>query len=65
MIDDEILDQWRQAELAHGQAQATGHDLLEAFIAKVAAEDAAIERFGLGPHREAYRARFPDVEAQR
>lgn len=62
MTDDEIVDQWRQAELAH--AKADDHDLLEAFIAKVAAEDAAIARFGIGPHQEAYRARFPDVEAQ-
>lgn len=62
MTDNEILDQWRQAELAH--AKAGDHDLLEAFIAKVAAEDAAIARFGIGPHQEAYRARFADVEPQ-
>ena len=63
MTDDDILDQWRQAELAH--AKAGDHDLLEAFIAKVAAEDAAIARFGIALHQEAYRARFPaDVEAK-
>lgn len=58
MTDDEILDQWRAAELAH--AKAGEHDLLEAFIAKVAAEDAAIARFGIGLHQEAYWVRFPD-----
>lgn len=64
MTDNEILDQWHQAGLAH--AHAGEHDLLEAFIAKVAAEDAAIARFGIGPHLEAYRARFPDdATAQR
>lgn len=63
MTDDEILDEWHRAELAH--VQAGEHDLLEAFIAKVAAEDAAIARFGIGPHHEAYRARFrDDVTAQ-
>ena len=57
MTDDEILDQWHRAELAH--TQAGDHDLLEAFITKVAAEDAAIARFGIGLHNEAYKARFP------
>ena len=56
MTDDEILDQWRAAELAH--AKASDHDILQAFIAKVAAEDVAIERFGLGPHQDAYQVRF-------
>ena len=56
MTDDEVLDQWRAAELAH--AKASDLDMLEAFIAKVAAEDVAIERFGLGPHHDAYQARF-------
>lgn len=63
MTDDEILDRWHQAELVH--AQAGDHDLLEAFIAEVAAEDVAIARFGIGGHLEAYRARFPaDVKAK-
>ena len=62
MTDNEILDQWRQAELTH--AGAAELDMLEAFIAKAKAEDAAINRLGLGPHQEAYRARFP-AEADR
>ena len=47
--------------MAHGgtsNAQAAELDMLEAFIAKAAAEDAAIARFGLGPHHHAYQARF-------
>ena len=56
MTDEEILDSWRTSELAH--AQAAELDMLEAFIAKAAAEDAAIARFGLGPHHHAYQARF-------
>ena len=59
MTDDEILEHWHQAELAQDRAAET--DMLEAFIAKVAAEDAAIARFGIGPHLVAYRARFPDA----
>ena len=57
MTDDEILDQWHQARLTH--ANAADLDMLEAYIAKVSAEDAAIERFGLGTHQAAYQARFP------
>ncbi len=44
-------------ELFH--AGAAKLDMLEAFIAKAKAEDASINRFGLGPHQEAYRVRFP------
>ena len=62
MTDDEILDQWHHAERAH--AGAAELDMLEAFITKAKAEDAAIDRFGLGPHQEAYRARYP-AEADR
>lgn len=58
MTDDEILDQWHRAKQAH--AQAAELDMLEAYIAKMAAEDAAMDRFGPGNYLEAYRARFPD-----
>ena len=57
MTDDEILDRWHQAKQVH--AQAAELDMLEAYIAKMAAEDAAMDRFGPGGHHEAYRARFP------
>lgn len=61
MTDDEILDRWHRFRRAH--AQAADLDILEAYIAMVKAEDAAITRFGLGPHNAAYRARFPDDAA--
>ena len=56
MTDDEILDRWHAAERAH--AQASDDDMLEALIARIAAEDGAIARFGFGPHQDAYQARF-------
>lgn len=56
MTDDEILDEWHRANQVH--ASADEMDLLEAYIAKMAAEDMAMDRFGPGHHHEAYRARF-------
>lgn len=56
MTDDEILDRWHAAERAH--VQASDNDMLEALIARIAAEDVAIARFGLGPHQDAYQSRF-------
>lgn len=56
MTDDEILNRWHDAEQSHAHASDT--DMLEALIARMAAEDAAIARFGLGPHQDAYQARF-------
>lgn len=58
MTDDEILDAWRAAKQDH--AKATGANYGKALFRKMAAEEAAIERFGLGPHKAAYRARYPD-----
>jgi hypothetical protein len=58
LTNDEILDAWRAARQNH--AKATGADYGNALFRKMAAEEAAIERFGLGPHKVAYRARFPD-----
>lgn len=58
MTNDEILNAWRAARQDH--AKATGTDYGKALFRKMAAEEAAIERFGLGSHKAAYRARFPD-----
>lgn len=54
----EILDAWHAARQEHGKA--TGANYGHALFRKMAAEEAAIERFGLGAHRLAYQARFPD-----
>ncbi|WP_371422385.1 response regulator [Tardiphaga sp.] len=57
--DEDILDAWHATELA--QAQAPPADKPFALAQAMAAEQAAIERFGRGPHIAAYDARFPDA----
>ena len=44
ITEDQVLGQWRQAELAHAKADYRG--LPEAFIAKIPPEDAAFARVG-------------------
>lgn len=53
--DDEILDEWHQAELALENAP----DQMAATQRIMVAEQMAIERFGRGPHVAAYDLRYP------
>lgn len=57
LSDDDILKDWRAAELAHAQADPIDKPATLARV--VAAEQAAIERFGVGSHAASYDARFP------
>lgn len=57
LSDDDILEAWHTAELAHAQADPIDKALTLARA--VAAEQAAIERLGAGSHAAAYDARFP------
>ena len=63
MTNNEILDHWHKAERAH--KLASGPDYGRTLYTKMAAEQAAIERFGLGPHRKAYAVRFAGEEPSR
>lgn len=56
MTDTEILDQWRDAE--HAYLRASHDQRPEATFARIAAEEAAIERFGMEHYLQAYQDRF-------
>lgn len=56
MTDDDILDHWRAAERAY--VVASHDERPEAMFAKMAAEQAAIERFGMDLYLRAYHDRF-------
>ncbi len=58
MSDDELLDAWHNAQVAHRTAATD--DLDKYFILTTQGEAAAVVRFGLGKHMDAYRARFPN-----
>jgi CheY-like chemotaxis protein len=58
LSDDDILEGWHAAELAH--AQADPRDKPVTLARAVAAEQTAIERFGAGSHAAAYDARYSD-----
>ena len=58
MTDDQVLDAWHAARMA--QKFATTEDPTVRMSLKLKAEAAAIRRFGVGPHVERYRRRFPD-----
>lgn len=57
LTDDEVLDAWRNAELA--LAAASEAEKPDAAHRTMVAEQAAIERFGAGAHAAAYDERFP------
>lgn len=63
LTDDDILEAWHTAELAHAQADPVDKIVTQARV--VAAEQMAIERFGAGTHAVVYDARFPDEPMQR
>jgi DNA-binding NtrC family response regulator len=56
--DDDILEAWYAAELAHAKADPVDKPTLRARA--MAAEQMAIARFGYGAHSAVYDARFPD-----
>ena len=58
--DDEILAEWNMAELALISARASAKGAAIARV--VTAEQAAIERFGKGPHIAEYELRYPSGE---
>lgn len=58
MTDDQVLDAWHAAKMA--QKYATTEDPTVRMALKLKAEAAAIRRFGVGGHLEAYQRRFPD-----
>lgn len=58
MTDEQVLDAWHAAKMA--QKFATTEDPTVRMAHKLKAEAAAISRFGVGGHVEAYRRRFPD-----
>jgi hypothetical protein len=60
MTDEEILDEWHAAKIAHQQAAPGERDA--AFLRKEEAERQAIGRFGLGRHLKVYGERFPEVD---
>jgi hypothetical protein len=53
-----ILDHWYAARAAHKTAPDGKKDA--AYLARLAAEHAALGHFGFKKHIEAYNARFPD-----
>jgi len=59
MTDDQVLDAWHAAMMAH--KYATTEDPVVRASMKLKAEAAAIKRFGVGGHVEAYKKRFPDA----
>jgi hypothetical protein len=61
MTDDEVLDAWHAARMAH--RFAITEELTVRMALKLKAEAAAIRRFGVGEHLAAYRARFPEETA--
>ena len=63
LSDDDILEAWHAAELAHAAADPIDKDFTLARA--VAGEQAAISRFGAGTHAAAYDARFPGAPALR
>lgn len=58
MTDEQVLDAWHAAKMA--QKYAATEDPTVRMALKLKAEAAAIRRFGVGEHREAYRRRFPE-----
>lgn len=58
MTDDQVLDAWHAARMA--QKFATTEDPTVRMALKLKAEAAAIRRFGVGGHVEAYKRRFPE-----
>jgi|TARA_A100001391_G_scaffold173565_4_gene135612 CheY-like chemotaxis protein len=63
LSDGDILEAWHAAELAHAQADALDKPVTLAHA--IAAEQAAIQRFGVGSHAAAYDARYPDAPEPR
>lgn len=60
MTDEQLLDAWHAARIAHKSATSENRMALTAL--KLRAEAAAIRRFGVGEHMQAYRRRFADKE---
>lgn len=58
MTDDQVLDTWHAAKMA--QKFATTEDPTVRMALKLREEAAAIRRFGVGGHVEAYKRRFPE-----
>jgi hypothetical protein len=56
MTDDEVLEAWHAAIMAH--RFSTVENPTGRMVMKLKAEAAAIRRFGVGGHIEAYRRRF-------
>lgn len=63
LSDGDILEACHAAELAHAQADALDKPVTLAHA--IAAEQAAIQRFGVGSHAAAYDARYPDAPEPR
>lgn len=57
--DDELMDEWHEAELVLAGAGKTDRQAAEQ--RGVAAEQRAIERFGRGPHLAEYELRYPSA----
>lgn len=60
MTDEQVLDAWHAAKMAH--RFATTEELTVRMALKLKAEAAAIRRFGVGEHLDAYRRRFVDAD---
>ena len=58
MSDEQVLVAWHAAKMA--QRYALTEDPSVRMAIKLKAEAAAIRRFGVGEHLQAYRKRFPD-----
>jgi hypothetical protein len=58
MTDAQVLDAWHAAKMAT-KFTATEDPSIRMAL-KLRAEAAAIRRFGVGGHLEAYRRRYPD-----
>ena len=60
MTTNEVLDRWHDAVIAF--RHASEGEKPQAAFRRMATEQQAIERFGVGLHIKAYRVRFPDEE---
>lgn len=60
MTDEQVLDAWHVARMAHLYIKGEGAMARTALMLK--AEAVAIRRFGVGEHREVYRRRYPEAE---
>jgi len=58
MSDEQVLDAWHAAMMT--QRYAVTEDPSVRMAMKLKAEAAAVRRFGVGEHVQAYRKRFPE-----